>query len=418
MFTIIDIGKRINSEKIFYQKVRERLLVEADRYCILAINIKSFKLVNELFGIEIGDWVLEKICWNLLDKLDDEYIIGHFGADKFYILSRKSNLETCIKIINSIHIALETNMCYTIFFHIGIYEIEEKNLEPSIMCDRAYLALKTIKKERICQVVFYTPKMRESIYLEQMISSQISEKLLESKVHIFLQGIYGKNKRLVGAEALMRWEESSGNLISPQKLIPMLEETGLIIKIDQYIWKKSCEIMADLISKNIDIEFISVNISRVTFSKVDVVEKITQFVNIYHLPSACLKLEITESVVMEDLEKSIYVIEELHNRGFLISLDDFGSGYSSLNVLKDLLVDVIKLDMKFLEKTKNKMRKEIILRSLIEMIKKLNADVVAEGVETKEDFHILYTLGCNLYQGYYFGKPMEYSIFEGDYSSS
>ena len=254
--------------------------------------------------------------------------------------------------------------------------------------------------------------MSELIHLEQIISNELEEAIENKRIKVYLQGIYNRKGNIIGAEALMRWISKDGNMLQPAKLIPILEESGLIIYTDCYIWEECCKIISSWEKSGKDVGFVSVNISRVSFMQIDIVKELMRLVEKYNIPTSKLKLEITESIVMTDIKKSIDIIDQLHKEGFLVSLDDFGNGYSSLNVLKDLIVDIVKLDMKFLQKTENEERKKIIIESLIKLIGKLNAEVIAEGVETEEDFRELKNMGCSMFQGYYLGKPIEQNFFK------
>ena len=215
-----------------------------------------------------------------------------------------------------------------------------------------------------------------------------------------------------GAEALVRWKKPDGTMVSPGEFIPVFEKNGFIIKLDYYVWDQVCQLIATALRAGRKPDPISVNVSRVNLYNPNFLESLVNLVEKYRIPPEYLHLELTESVFSDTENVILNAVNYLHKAGFTILMDDFGSGYSSLNVLKDIDLDVLKIDMKFLSKGKDDGRGEKILAAVIQMAKALDMPVIAEGVEEKKQVQMLKRLGCNYIQGYYFAKPMPQEDYE------
>ena len=234
---------------------------------------------------------------------------------------------------------------------------------------------------------------------------------------MYLQPQVHDDGKINSAEALVRWAHPTNGLIPPGKYIPILEKTGLVHKLDMYIWEKAIKKIADWKVLGINDMQISVNISTNDFYHIDIYKVLTGLVEKYDIDVNLINLEITESALMKNYEENIATIDQLKNYGFKIEIDDFGSGYSSLNMLKDIGADVLKIDMLFLRETENKIRSRKILKSIIDMSKALGMPVIIEGVETDEQLSYLKEMKCDMYQGYYYSKPIPVNEFEEKYLS-
>ena len=217
--------------------------------------------------------------------------------------------------------------------------------------------------------------------------------------------------KIIGSEALVRWIHPEEGFLPPIKFIPVFERNGMIAEVDKYIWRCACEILASWTGDRSNL-FISINISPKDFYFMDVYSEITALVKEYGIEPSRLRVEITESVMMTDIENRIAILNNFRESGFIVEMDDFGSGYSSLNQLKDMPLDGLKIDMKFLSSATNNERSETILRHVVKMSKELGLFSLTEGVETKEQYKMLNEMGCNLFQGYYFAKPIPLDEFE------
>lgn len=229
---------------------------------------------------------------------------------------------------------------------------------------------------------------------------------------MYLQPQVLKNGKVVGCEALARWQKQDGTIIMPSAFIPIMEKNSSIVKLDTYMWEEAIKQLEKWKDTNNKDLFISINISPKDFFYIDVFEYFEELINKYRVDKKKLKLEITESIMMNDENKQLANIEKLHRAGYIVAIDDFGKGYSSLSLLKDLNADALKIDKDFLKEIDSNQKSESILKSLIDMSNNLNMKVVTEGVETKQQLDKLSNLGCNYFQGFYFAKPMSINEFE------
>ena len=296
---------------------------------------------------------------------------------------------------------------YTILVHLGVYEITDPSTDISVMIDRANLALTTIKDDYHKHVAVYDENMRRNVLWGQHISTQLAE----GQIRPYLQAIVDNSGKIVGAEALVRWIHPTEGFLSPGLFIPIFEKNGMIVEVDRFMWRSACEILARWKQEGIDL-FISVNISPKDFYFMDVAEEIRSLVKEYDIEPSRLRVEITETVMMTDIESKMRVLDELRSAGFIVEMDDFGSGYSSLNMLKDMPVDVLKIDMKFLSRTEDSSRAQTIVRNIINLSDDLGISALTEGVETENQYKVLADMGCRMFQGYFFSKPIPVIDFE------
>ena len=244
-----------------------------------------------------------------------------------------------------------------------------------------------------------------------MISNQLKDAIASNQIRPYLQPIVDSRGMLSGAEALVRWIHPDEGFMNPGSFIPIFERNGLIADVDKHMWKCACEILVDWEKRGIDC-FISINISPKDFYYMDVVSELKGLIEKYGIEPVKLRIEITETAVTTGAVDMIKTVQKLRDYGFIVEMDDFGSGYSSLNLLKDMNIDVIKIDMQFLRDFECNMKAGMIIKHIISMSEDLNIDTLTEGVETAKQFELLYAMGCKLYQGYYFSKPVSVEDFE------
>ena len=244
--------------------------------------------------------------------------------------------------------------------------------------------------------------------------NELGVAIKERQIIPYLQPIVNKEGSVVGGEALVRWNHPEEGFLAPYRFIPAFEKNGMIAEIDKYMWRSACELLAkwQKDGKNL---FISINISPKDFYFMDVGAEIRNVVREYGVNPKNLRIEITESVMMNDQESRFEILNDFRREGFIVEMDDFGSGYSSLNMLKDMPVDLIKIDMAFLRKSDHSEKAEIILHNIVKMSYELGLISLTEGVETEEQYKLLAGMGCSLFQGYFFAKPMPVDEFEQKY---
>lgn len=401
----------------FYQKVRH-MLTEAvgEKFAFVRIDIDSFKMINNFYGIKEGDKVLVSIAKELIkiSSVFEYFVYARLENDVFAccLPYREENIEL---LVNDLKINLKNvNKDYNIKVSCGVYVINDYNMDVSEMYDRAYLAAKTCKGKFVQNVAYYDESMIENMRQEQFVINAVNRAIEEEQFVVYLQPkVNLMTDKPYGAEALVRWMHPTEGMIAPSEFIPIYERNGIIGRLDQYMWRSVCKLLRRWIDEGRNPDPISVNVSRVNIYNPHLVEILNKLITEYRIPSHLLNLEITESAFMEDQSLIMKTIKRLHNLGFKIMMDDFGSGYSSLNVLKDMDVDYLKIDMKFLQQDDAVNGKgEKVLTSVIRMAKWLNLPSIVEGVETEEQVDFLKCIGCEFAQGFYYAKPMPVVDYE------
>jgi EAL domain-containing protein (putative c-di-GMP-specific phosphodiesterase class I) len=268
-----------------------------------------------------------------------------------------------------------------------------------------------IKNDYENHIVYYDDNIRNQIIHDQLISNQLNEALETKQIRPYLQPIVDSRGMLAGAEALIRWNHPDEGFMSPGQFIPTFERNGLISVVNKYMWKCACELLANWKERGLG-SFISVNVSPKDFLRLDVVSELSSLVVEYGIDPAKLRIEITETAMNDESVDMIKIINDLRKHGFIVEMDDFGSGYSSLNLLKDINLDLIKIDMQFLKDSERNMKASLIIKNIIDMSEDLGIDTLTEGVETEIQYKQLSGMGCKMFQGYYFAKPMPVEDFE------
>lgn len=401
----------------FYQKVRQMLAESVgEKFAFVRIDIDRFKMINNFYGIQEGDKVLISIAkeLNKMSLVFDYFVYARLENDVFAccLPYKEENIEVLAD-----HLQLnlkKINKDYNIKVSCGVYVISDYNMDVSEMYDRAYLAAKTCKGKFVQNIAYYDESMIEDMRQEQFVINAVNKAIEEEQFVVYLQPkinlITGKP---YGAEALVRWMHPTQGMISPAEFIPVYERNGIIGRLDQYMWRKVCALLRKWIDQGGNPDPISVNVSRVNIYNPRLVEILNKIITEYRIPPQLLNLEITESAFMEDQSLVMKTVKRLHDLGFKIMMDDFGSGYSSLNVLKDMDVDYLKIDMKFLQEEKSFNGKgEKVLTSVVRMAKWLNLPSIVEGVETEEQVDFLKCIGCEYAQGFYYAKPMPIVDYE------
>jgi diguanylate cyclase (GGDEF)-like protein len=403
----------IYNEEGFNKAARAALTNNPDeKYYIICSNIKKFKLLNQLFGMDKGDEILRQIASALETWCREGDIYARTHSDEFVLLMRKSDFDEQ-RFIDGIHgvAKLLDNSIYRLQFQLGIYEIENHHEKIYEMMDNARMAMETLNDSKELSIAFYDQEMMNSTLRENEIINSFNMAISNGEFHIFLQPQVDKNGMVVSGEALARWIHPEKGVIPPGIFIGVLENANLIYKLDSYVWELAAKQLS--LWKGTDKEKlrISVNISPKDLQFLDIEVVFTELIEKYDISPQKLNLEITETAVAANVGSVIQQMENLRKKGFIVEMDDFGSGYSSLNLLKDFKVDVLKIDMKFLSNTGDKRRADIILEHIVNMAQMLDMIVIAEGVENKEQLELLDEMGCDLFQGYYFSKPVAIDDF-------
>lgn len=403
----------IYSKDAFYDRTREALDANPEeQYVIARFDIDRFKVYNDVFGTTEGDRLLRLLGDKMREHSDRFITYGYLGNDHFVVCMRKQEFvaEDEIEKIERTLSARRKNFNFVV--RVGVYEVDDPTLSIGIMCDRAYIALRTIKGDYRNKVARYTVEMRQELVKEQQITSEMWNALEEGQFVPYFQPQYDYGtKRLCGAEALVRWIHPERGLISPGDFIPIFEKNGFISDLDYYMWESVCRLLRKWMNLGYLVVPVSVNVSRKEISP-SLCDRLMGLIEKYNLEPQLLRLEITETAYMDDAGTLITVVNGLQEKGFFVEMDDFGSGYSSLNTLKNVPVDLLKLDMKFLENINDNVRSGSILSSVIRMSRWLSLPIMAEGIEERNQAEYLKSMGCFLMQGYYFAKPMPAEKYE------
>lgn len=411
-----DSVTRLYTKMKFYQAVRQILMRKKDTtFAFVRIDIDRFKMINNFYGIKEGDKVLISIAQELKRISDtfDDFVYGRLDNDVFAccLPYREENIEVVVKALQ-IRVK-QGKKDYNIKLSCGVYVIEDCTMDISEMYDRAFLAAKNCKGQFMENIAYYDDSMIENMRHEQFVINDVNKALEEEQFVVYLQPkINLATDRPYGAEALVRWKHPEKGMISPADFIPVYERNGIIGKLDQYMWTQACKLLRKWLDEGKDPDPISVNVSRVNLYNPRLVEILNKIITQYKIPAHLLNLELTESAFMEDQELIMRTMSKLHKLGFKIMMDDFGSGFSSLNILKDMELDYLKVDMKFLDTQDFNGRGEKVLTSVVRMAKWLQLPAIVEGVETEEQVDFLKCIGCEYAQGFYFAAPMSVLEYE------
>lgn len=383
---------------------------DTSRWGMVFINVDRFKVFNDLFGRSAGDQLLRNLAARLT-VMKGAACVGRVGGDRFVMLCRMEELE----LSRFGHIAGELmrrlRLKYALHICCGIYEIEDITMPVGEICDRAQIAQQTISGKEGKGVAFYGEELRESLCWEQEVVSQMYEALEQGQFEVYLQPIYSLSAGApVSAEALVRWVHPQRGIIPPGHFIPIFERNGFITKLDKYVWERVFQYLAEFQAAGYDLR-ISANMSRMDIYNMDVCGQLADLAKKYGVPPASFQIEVTESAYMDDPHQLVDTTRRFNAAGFAVMIDDFGSGYSSLNMLMDMPVSTLKLDMSFVRGVGSDERTNCVVTSILRMAKWLEMNVVAEGVESQTHVDYLRAIGCDRVQGFYFSRPIPKAEF-------
>lgn len=386
-------------------------------YAIVSLDIDKFKTINDMYGYETGNQLLEQLAECLTQSLDSDEIVCRASGDNFVILVKNDAESSLRERMKEIMEKIRMQSClagrslqYTL--SCGIYSVEE-NVSVNGAIDRANLARKSVKGGYKNSIGFYNEAMRVKVLKEKEIESIMEEALGNGEFVVYYQPKYLiEDQKIIGAEALVRWIRPDGTMIFPDEFIPVFESNGFILQMDIYIFNQVCMKIREWMDQGKSPYPISVNLSRVHLFQTDFYKEYIAMIKHYRIPPNLLEIELTENVIFDNQLQLVTIMREFKKAGLSLSMDDFGSGFSSLNLLKDMPIDFLKLDREFFNVASDTDRGQTVIRNVVTMAKQLKILVISEGVETKEQVEFLKQIDCDIAQGYYFSKPVAVDLYE------
>lgn len=422
-FRDIDVRKKaerddltgVYTRQVFFQKAEQLLIDYPDvQFDLMISDIVDFKEINETYGPAVGDEILRVSGRFLLQKIRNDVLVGRYGGDQFVIMASHDYMVAINEPVGAKEFKEynELDGLPRFVTKFGVYEGVKHNKPIISTCDKAHSALNSIKHTYGKIIAYYDDKIRHEIEVNRKIEGSMHQALEEEQFKIYYQPKHDAlNGKMVGAEALIRWIHPEYGFMSPGEFIPLFEKNGFIVESDSYVWQHTCKNLRKWIDKGLKPVPISVNASKLTFAQDDLISNMHRAVLENNVDTSLLHMEITETMMTDDVDALVKKLTAIREAGYQIELDDFGAGYSSINILSTLPLDVIKLDMSFMKQFGDAKRAKV-LAACIKLAKELGYKTVSEGVELKEQCDVLCILGVDAIQGYYYSKPLPEDEFE------
>ena len=405
-----------NTAKLVHHSIELKSKNKLHNFSGLFLNLKNYKYINQSKSPAIGDKGIALFTHTIMAMCHDDEMIARLGGDNFFVLVKKENRDQFVKNLSSIKVNVPTPqgqvIPLTIQSRIGVYDIQPQDTMNEIMhCSS--VALNESRVHPGNDIVYFTRKMLEDVYHEKEISSIFREALRRKEFIVYYQPkVSVKEQKLCGCEALVRWNRN-GQVIPPSEFLPILEKEASICLLDFYVFRKVCEDIRNWLDTGIEPVRVSSKISRNHLSNPHLTEDILDIMKEFNIDSKFIEIELTESSNFEDKIAMQKFVNGLRQHGISVSIDDFGTGYSTFAAIKDLNVNVIKLDKSLLDHIGDeKYHDEVVIKNMVNMINELNLEVVAEGVENSKQLDFLQNAKCSIIQGFLFDKPLTKEEFE------
>lgn len=418
-----DVLTGLDRYEEFLKKLEAEILkMDGYRIAIVYSDIKHFKYINDTYGYQRGDMLLKEFVHRVIENNESLLCAARVYSDNIVVarkLPKDMSAEDFRIMVSEINLALEAEFREKYLDRrlkfctgINILEKDDKDLNAETAVSDANLARKVAKKMDDDCVLLFGRWMVENIEKEVEITSYLSTAIEKGELKVYYQPkIESTSKSIIGAEALVRWQKPDGKFIFPDEFIPLVERSGQIVDVDYFVYKEVFRFIAERLAQGKEVVPISMNVSRVHLHKMDILSYVSSLFEEFQVPPHLVEFEMTESIYIDNTQQALELINGLHKLGTTVSMDDFGSGYSSLNLLSRLPIDVIKMDRVFLKKDELQENDRIIISCVIDMAKKLKMTSLCEGVETLEQSDYLAQIGCEIQQGFYFSKPIPESEF-------
>ena len=421
---ILDSLTGMDRYEIFLKKLQKAIdNMEDRRVAVVYTDIKHFKYINDTYGYQVGDALIQDFVNEMTAGNDTLLCCSRVYSDNFvaanYMPEEITN-EQFRDFIHKVNLERENrfrgkylNSRLQFCTGISIVDKDSRSLDAETVVSNANLARKVAKElEEECCVMF-DHSMMEGIKREVEITSQVPKAIANHEFKVYYQPkVATETLKLIGAEALVRWQKPDGSFVYPDQFIPFIERSGQVVDVDYYVYREVFRFLADRIAAGKMVVPVSLNVSRVHLSKMDILEYVKGLFEEYKVPADIVEFELTESIYLDNTEKALALVNGLHKLGVKVSMDDFGSGYSSLNLLSRLPIDIIKLDKVFLKDDTLQESDKIVISCMVDMARKLRITSLCEGVETVEQSDYLKEVGCQIQQGYYFSRPVPQEQFE------
>lgn len=394
-----------------------------EEYTVIKFNIDKFEYINEIYGHEYSNVLINYISDMLHEFINKDEISARWHNYNFLLLLRERDETEIVNRINYISSKFagmrdNNQKKLNVHFSFGIYKVENDINNIEQMIDKARIAQKIAKlqSDNELSYVFYNSNIKKKIIEEQKMESLMYEALENNEFKVYMQGKNDLNSfKISGAEALVRWNSSELGFISPADFITLFEKNGFIVELDFFVFEEVCKHIRKWLDDGIEVNITSVNQSKRHLDNDNYVSRLKDIIEKYDIPGGLIELEITETAITDNVEKLVKVIDELHKLGFKISIDDFGSGYSSLNMLKQINADILKIDKEFLNEAYESKKSKTIIKHVIKMAKELEIQTITEGVESVEQADFLRNIGCDMAQGFLYSKPQPIDDFAEEY---
>lgn len=418
MYTDVVTG---GNNKLYFAK-KGAVLLKKNRwgrlnYAMLHLQMRKYRSFCTCFGVQRGEELIEAFYSELKKSLNAKELLAHRQNAEFAVLLTYINREELLARIEQMESHLNAILPKVkLYFDAGVYEILSGETDIEQLYNNALIACEFLKDEAENKIAVYDIEMNKRKLWERKVEDDMDRALMNREFKVYLQPkVSSAEETLAGAEALVRWIHPEEGFIPPNRFIPIFEQNGFIVKLDDYMLEEVSRLQAQWLSEGKKTVPISVNVSRTHFTREDLAEHICRIVDKYEVPHHLIELELTESAFFDDKHMILNTVHKMQELGFVVSMDDFGSGYSSLNSLKELHLDVLKIDGEFFrgldaesfrEHNNIEERGLLIVAEVIDLAKKLNMQIVAEGIESREQVDFLVSQECDLIQGYFFAKPM------------